>query len=193
MKPNGRHHGRAEQVKRARNDIEDHLKETILLGQVAEQAGVSIRTLKLSFRSFLGVTPFEYIRTRRLKKIRQHLLDQNPDKPSLADLAIRHALFHLGRFSGDDKALFDELPSETLARSRGFALTGLAGTTDVSKCFICQAPEPSFTTADCLFCATASAMVEGEHTTIGCGMESTCTDHENSGLFSTLVISGGTD
>jgi AraC family ethanolamine operon transcriptional activator len=121
MKPDSGHHGRAEHVKRARDYIEDHLTETILMGQVAEQAGVSIRTLELAFRSVLGVTPFEYIRTRRLNKIRQRLLDQKQETRTLTDLAIEHALFHLGRFSGDYKALFGELPSETVARYRGGA------------------------------------------------------------------------
>jgi AraC family ethanolamine operon transcriptional activator len=110
--------GRADHVRRARDYIEAHLKQPIPLSQVAVDAGVSIRTLELAFREVLGVTPLEYILTRRLNRVRQHLLDKGRVMGTLADLAVEYGLFHLGRFSREYKALFGELPSETLVRSR---------------------------------------------------------------------------
>ena len=114
---------RAQHVRRARDYIDEHLNDSIALGRVATHAGVSVRTLELAFRAVLGVTPLEYIRTRRLNQVRQCLLDQRRKTRTLADVAVEHALFHFGRFSRDYKTLFDELPSETLMKSRRLRIT----------------------------------------------------------------------
>jgi AraC family ethanolamine operon transcriptional activator len=108
---------RAEYVRRARDYIEAHLEQAMPLSQVAAHAGVSTRTLELSFRNVIGTTPTAYIRTRRLNKARRRLLEEGRMAGTLAELALEHGLFHFGRFSRDYRALFGELPSETRRRS----------------------------------------------------------------------------
>lgn len=109
---------RARYVVRARDYIEAHLTQTIRLSEVAAHAGVSIRTLELAFHNVFGVAPMEYVRTRRLKQVREHILHSGSEVSTLTHVALEFGLVHFGRFSGDYKALFGELPSETLRQSR---------------------------------------------------------------------------
>jgi AraC family ethanolamine operon transcriptional activator len=109
---------RAEYVRRARDYIEAHLEDAILLSRVATYAGVSTRTLELAFRDVLGVAPMDYILTRRLNKVRRHLLNNGRSIETLAGLALEYGLSHFGRFSLHYKTLFGELPSETRRRSQ---------------------------------------------------------------------------
>ena len=118
LKQHARRHERAEHVSKARDYIEAHLEQTILLSQIAACVGVSVRTLELAFRDLLGVTPTEYIRTRRLNRLRQQLLKEGRVIRTLTDMAMEQGLLHLGRFSRNYKDLFGELPSHTLARTR---------------------------------------------------------------------------
>ena len=108
---------RARYVRRAQDYIEANLGWAITLDGVAQHVHVSGRTLELAFQNVLGRSPTDYIQTRRLNKVRQHLLEEDQASLTLADLALQNGLSHFGRFSHDYKTLFGELPSETRRRS----------------------------------------------------------------------------
>ena len=114
----GRSHerDRVKYVRLARDYIEARLGLVIRLSEVAAIVGVSSRTLTLAFRDVLGVTPVEYIRTRRLNGARQLLLNLPLSNNPVTETAMQCGLTHLGYFSRDYKALFGELPSETIYR-----------------------------------------------------------------------------
>lgn len=82
---------------------------------LAAHAGVSIRCLQEGFRRYLGLTPMEYLREVRLRRVREDLLGGQAHG-GVADAAFAWGFTHLGRFSQHYRQRFGELPSETLRR-----------------------------------------------------------------------------
>lgn len=111
---------RRRHVDSARNYIEEHLEEAISIGRVAEHVNVTTRTLEFAFRDVLGVTPFQYLRCRRLNRIRKQLVGDSLKNRTIAWLAYENGFNHLGNFARDYKILFGELPSQTVACRKSF-------------------------------------------------------------------------
>ncbi|WP_039628675.1 AraC family transcriptional regulator [Streptomyces sp. 769] len=93
--------------------IEANLAERICLGDIADAAGCSPRTLSSAFRSRLGLSPMSYVRNLRLDRIREDILASTDP---VGTIAYRWGVWHLGRFAGEYRARFAELPSDTAAR-----------------------------------------------------------------------------
>jgi AraC-like DNA-binding protein/tetratricopeptide (TPR) repeat protein len=91
--------------------------KTATLKDLARTAGVSTRTLQRQFQAFLSQTPVEALRTIRLEHARLELL-RGAKGISVADIATRCGLPHLGRFSIEYRRRYGEKPSRTLDRSR---------------------------------------------------------------------------
>lgn len=85
---------------------------------LCDVAGVSERTLEYAFRERFGLTPVRYLKLRRLNLVHRRLETPDPECESVTEVALACGFYDLGRFAGDYRELFDELPSETLARSR---------------------------------------------------------------------------
>lgn len=102
--------------------IEAYLREsgdlTPRIPTVCEVAGVSERTLEYAFRERLGVTPMRYLKLHRLNLVHRRLESAGPEHAGVTEVALACGFYDLGRFAGEYRALFGELPSETLARSR---------------------------------------------------------------------------
>jgi AraC family ethanolamine operon transcriptional activator len=105
---------RMKYVATARDYIEANLTSPLGLETVAQQTGVSLRTLETSFREFLDTTPLRYIKTRRLHAARRRLREATAGELSVTKIANDCGFEHLSYFARDYKALFDESPSETL-------------------------------------------------------------------------------
>ncbi|MEV0260498.1 AraC family transcriptional regulator [Streptomyces sp. NPDC050617] len=93
--------------------IDANLAGHIAVGDIADAAGCSPRTLSSAFRARLGLSPMTYVRHLRLDRIREDILASTD---SVGTIAYRWGLSHLGRFAADYRARFAELPSETAAR-----------------------------------------------------------------------------
>ncbi|WP_280392262.1 helix-turn-helix transcriptional regulator [Nocardia brasiliensis] len=93
--------------------IEAHLTEQLGLREIAAAADCSPRTLTGAFRDRIGVTPMAYIRNLRLERIRADILGSTDH---VGTIAYRWGIAHLGRFAGDYRDRFGELPSDTAAR-----------------------------------------------------------------------------
>jgi len=102
-------------VHRALAFIEAHVTEPIHLEDIAEAAGVPLRTLYEAFRRFRGVSPMRHLRNLRLDHVRQQLLVCGGEG-NVTTIALDAGFGHLGRFSQDYAARFGEKPSETLRR-----------------------------------------------------------------------------
>ncbi|WP_455884622.1 helix-turn-helix domain-containing protein [Pseudomonas spelaei] len=89
--------------------------ETVNLLQLAQIAGVPLRQLQQGFKTYTGMSPAQWLRLRRLNGARRELL--NAAGATVAEVAMNWSFWHLGRFSHSYRALFKELPSETLKRS----------------------------------------------------------------------------
>ncbi|MFF4407330.1 AraC family transcriptional regulator [Streptomyces sp. NPDC001404] len=93
--------------------IETSLAERIGLGGIASAAGCSPRTLSSVFRGRFGLLPMAYVRNLRLDRIREDILASTDP---VGTIACRWGISHLGRFAGEYRARFAELPSDTAAR-----------------------------------------------------------------------------
>lgn len=94
----------------------DSPEETLNLLELSQVAGVSLRQLQHAFKAFTGMTPTHWLRLRRLNSAHRELLARTPNDTTVAEVAMNWSFWHLGRFSSSYRALFKELPSETLKR-----------------------------------------------------------------------------
>lgn len=86
------------------------------LAELAAHAGVSARTLQEAFQSELGMSPLERLRRTRMERARHDLIAADPAQTSVTDIAGRWGFFHLGRFAQTYRAMYQELPSQTLGQ-----------------------------------------------------------------------------
>lgn len=91
------------------------------VADLAAYANVSERALFSAFRRDLGMTPMEYVRSRRLALVRADLL-RAPGSGTLSEVAHRHGFTNMGRFAASYRAAYGELPSETARLRRSKAL-----------------------------------------------------------------------
>ncbi|MNO63743.1 Regulatory protein PchR [compost metagenome] len=100
-------------VKRTEEYMRTHANEPLSIEQLAEHAGVSVRTLFAGFRDFCDTTPMAYLRNLRLEQVHLELSTQSHDA-SVTDIAFKWGFVHLGRFAQEYKKRFGEAPSTTL-------------------------------------------------------------------------------
>lgn len=114
----GRGSIRARVVAQATEYVERNLAGGLTVGELADAAGVGVRTLQDAFRSELGVTPSAFVRDRRLRAAREALLAADPERVTVTDVALSVGLTHLGRFAVLYGKEYGEAPSATLRRGR---------------------------------------------------------------------------
>lgn len=96
----------------ARDFMHREARRNPSMPEVAKAANISVRTLEISFRTYLDVTPHVYLRTVRLQMAHQTLKDGADLRP-IAEIAADHGFPHAGRFSHYYANLFGESPSDT--------------------------------------------------------------------------------
>ncbi|MCP8689087.1 AraC family transcriptional regulator [Marinobacterium sedimentorum] len=99
-------------VKKVEEYIEAHADEPLTPAQLAEYAGVSVRTLHSGFHDFRHQGPMEYLRTVRLRKVKA-ALEEPGESRSVTEIALSWGFGHTGRFSQEYRKAFGERPSET--------------------------------------------------------------------------------
>ena len=97
--------------------LRGHLSEPIQLELLAQIGGVRPRTLETHFKMFLGTTPLGWVRQMRLARVRRELLHAGP-QATVTDVALAGGFSQLGRFSGEYRKAFGEVPSATIQRTR---------------------------------------------------------------------------
>jgi AraC family ethanolamine operon transcriptional activator len=103
-------------LQRARDFIEANLTSPLGLQTLSQASDTSQRTLETAFREILNITIVQYIKNRRLIAINHVFLDPQHKETSVSVLAHAFGFNHMGHFAGDYRALFGELPSDTLRR-----------------------------------------------------------------------------
>ena len=101
------------------------LSMRISVPEYAARIGVSQRTLELAFRESLGITPRQYLSQLRLHGVRAELRRREPGSHCVTEVASDWGFTELGRFAGDYRQLFGELPAATLAAAMPGRLTRL--------------------------------------------------------------------
>ena len=107
-------------VRRTREYILDRIDEPLQISAVCRDLGVSRRALQYSFQDVLNINPAAFVRMLRLNGARRDLVETSTAL-QVKDVIDRWGFWHPSRFSGEYKQMFDELPSETLRRSRASA------------------------------------------------------------------------
>lgn len=101
-------------VDRAREYMRSHIEEPITVADLCTELQVSRRTLQYSFQDILNLNPVSFLRAMRLNGVRRDLKGADPATAHVADIAARWGFWHLSHFAADYKAMFGELPSDTL-------------------------------------------------------------------------------
>jgi len=104
-------------MKRVGEWAADTPEEHLNLLELSQVAGVSLRQLQHAFKTYTGMAPTQWLRLRRLNSARRELLSCTPTQTTVAEVAMNWSFWHLGRFSSSYRALFKELPSDTLKRA----------------------------------------------------------------------------
>ncbi|CAB3807007.1 hypothetical protein LMG28688_06463 [Paraburkholderia caffeinitolerans] len=104
-------------VKRAKAYIDEHACEPITLANIAQAAGVPVRTLLDSFQRHSHASPMQMVREARLERARDLLLRAR-DTERVADIALGCGFANLGRFANAYREKFGETPSATLRAVR---------------------------------------------------------------------------
>ena len=103
-------------VRECRELLERHAFEELSVPDIAECLGVSVRTLQTALRAETGATPSELLRSIRLDRAREMLLEADPREQTVTAVAELCGFTHQGRFSALYLQTFGELPSESLRR-----------------------------------------------------------------------------
>jgi transcriptional regulator GlxA family with amidase domain len=84
--------------------------------RLAGEVHLSVRALQARFRSEVEMSPMDYVRHARLRRVRTALVDGTPQTTTVRALAQRYGFAHLGRFASTYRDTFGESPAETLRR-----------------------------------------------------------------------------
>ena len=104
-------------VKRAIDFMHANMHQPLTMTDVAEAAGVSVRSLQAAFRRFKDTTPAVYLRGIRLEAVHAELsLPEN--RLPVSEVALKWGFTQMGRFAAQYHARFGGYPSETLMRAR---------------------------------------------------------------------------
>jgi transcriptional regulator GlxA family with amidase domain len=108
--------GRSEKVQLANAEdyLFSNLTNPVSRAELAEVAGVSIRSLSRAFMKRHGVGPMKFLKQRRLEAVRMELMNAQPKNTKVSDVALRYGFTELGKFSLLYKSIYNEKPSETL-------------------------------------------------------------------------------
>lgn len=93
-----------------------HSDERLYVTDLCRAVDVSERTLQYAFKELMGMTPVAYLKQVRLHRVRQSLRGATHATTTVSKEALRWGFWHFGDFSRAYKALFGELPSDTLRR-----------------------------------------------------------------------------
>ncbi len=96
--------------------MQENLCEEITLEEIANDIGISQRSIQKAFRDELHSSPMTYLRDLRLDRIQLEILSSPDRAVKIGSIARKWGVNHYGRFAKAYKDRFGESPSETLDR-----------------------------------------------------------------------------
>ncbi len=102
-------------VQKIEDAISDNFSGPIYSEELADEIGVSVRTMHNAMQQFRGMSLHRYLRMKRLWAVRRQLLG---GALKVSTCALSNGFWHLGEFAQFYTAQFGETPSQTLARAR---------------------------------------------------------------------------
>ncbi|MFE7204269.1 AraC family transcriptional regulator [Pseudonocardia alni] len=100
-------------IRRALEAIDAAPQDPHTVASLASLVGASVRSLQEGFARHVGMPPMAYLRDVRLARVHADL-QAGVDGASVADVAHRWGLRHLGRFAADYRRKYGCPPSQTL-------------------------------------------------------------------------------
>lgn len=94
--------------------IMQRLTTGVAVADLAEGAGVSVRTFYRDFQTHRGCSPMAFFRTKQLEHAHVRLLESSPGQNSVTDVAYDLGFYHLSNFAALYKRTFGCSPSATL-------------------------------------------------------------------------------
>jgi AraC-like DNA-binding protein len=101
-------------IRRAVEAIDATPQDPHTVASLASLVGASVRSLQEGFARHVGMPPMAYLRDVRLARVHADLV-ASAGGASVADVAHRWGLRHLGRFAADYRRKYGCPPSQTLA------------------------------------------------------------------------------
>jgi len=92
------------------------LNRSLNLEAIAQDLGVSRRTLFYAFSHWVGIGPYGYLKLVRLHRLREQLIATKPGETTVAALATELGFTQLGHLSAIYREHFGEYPGDTLQR-----------------------------------------------------------------------------
>ncbi len=112
--PGGSHWAIISQI---RESVIDNPDCPLTVAELTLQLNLSRRTIQNAVANTLDMSPLTFLRALRLSEVRREIATA----ASVTETATRWGFWHFGYFARDYRAMFGELPSETLTRARGAA------------------------------------------------------------------------
>ena len=104
-------------VRRFQAYVSTNLSKSIYTAELAQNLGVSARTLYTAVVSTFELSPHRYIHLERLRRVREVLLSGATDA-KISAIARDCGFNHAGEFSRAYQIHFGELPSETVLKAK---------------------------------------------------------------------------
>jgi len=105
-------------MRRFRRIVEESPDQPFYIPELCKAIGVADRTLRIVCQEQLGMSPKRYLLLRRMHLARRALRDSGPTATTVTEIAAQYGFWQFGRFAGEYKSLFGELPSTTLGHPR---------------------------------------------------------------------------
>jgi AraC-like DNA-binding protein len=105
-------------MRRFRRAVEENPDQALYIPELCGSIGVSERTLRGCCQEQLGMSPKQYLLLHRMHLARRALRERASTATTVTEIATRYGFWQFGRFAGEYKSLFGELPSATLGRPR---------------------------------------------------------------------------
>jgi AraC-like DNA-binding protein len=118
-------HFHAKIMQRFRDVVEANADRALYMAEISVAIGVSARTLRNCCSEHLGMSAGKYLALRRMHLANRALRRNRSEITTVTEVATNYGFWELGRFSVSYKALFGEMPSQTLRRERGVPAKGV--------------------------------------------------------------------
>lgn len=119
------HRGRPLQDRRAvmirlHAELEASARQPLTAPELAQRVGIAERTLRQICRETLGVGPTRYLNLRQLRNARHQLRDRRNPAQSVTEILSSLGIWQFGRFAGEYRRVYGELPSQTFREARRY-------------------------------------------------------------------------
>jgi AraC-like DNA-binding protein len=110
-------------LRRMIDAIENDHASALTLAGLCLAARTSVRTVHEISMRYLGMPAGEYLRKRRLRRVHQMLRDAPPDSMTIASAMARHGFWEIAQASAAYRAMFGQMPAETLSNAARVVVT----------------------------------------------------------------------